>query len=47
MRRFNSILVLSSALIMASCSPQANKQATTAVVVDEAPGAAMVEKFNK
>jgi RND family efflux transporter MFP subunit len=37
MRRFNSILVLSSALIMASCSPQANKQATTAVVVDEAP----------
>ena len=37
MRRFNSILVLSSALIMASCSSQANKQATTAVVVDEAP----------
>ena len=37
MRRFNSILVLSSALIKASCSPQAYKQATTAVVVDEAP----------
>lgn len=35
MRRFNSILILSSALMMASCSQKANQQ--TAVVVDEAP----------
>lgn len=36
MRRFNSILILSSALIMASCGQQTkNKQ--TAVVVDETP----------
>ena len=37
MRRFNSILILSSALIMASCGQQTNNQQTAAVVVDEAP----------
>jgi RND family efflux transporter MFP subunit len=37
MRRFNSILILSSALIMASCGQQTNNQQTAAVVVEEAP----------
>ncbi|MBQ5855866.1 MAG: efflux RND transporter periplasmic adaptor subunit [Bacteroidales bacterium] len=37
MRRFNSILILSSALIMASCGQKSGNQQTAAVVVDEAP----------
>ena len=35
MRRFNSILILSSALIMASCGQKASEQQT--VIVEEAP----------
>ena len=37
MRRLNSILILSSALIMASCGQKSGNQQTAAVVVDEAP----------
>ena len=37
MRRFNSILILSSALIMASCGEKASNQQTVTAVVEEAP----------
>lgn len=37
MRRFNSILILSSALIMASCGEKASNQQTVTTVVEEAP----------
>ena len=37
MRRFNSILILSSALIMASCGDKASNQQTVTAVVEEDP----------
>ena len=43
MRRFNSILILSSALIMASCAEKSNQQA--AVVVEEAPKVTVTQVF--
>lgn len=44
MRRFNSILILSSALIMASCAEKSNQQATS-VVVEEAPKVTVTQVF--
>ena len=44
MRRFNSILILSSALIMASCAEKSNQQAA-AVVVEEAPKVTVTQVF--
>ena len=44
MRRFNSILILSSALIMASCAEKSNQQAA-AVVVEEAPKVTVTQVY--
>ena len=44
MRRFNSILILSSALIMASCAEKSNQQ-VAAVVVEEAPKVTVTQVY--
>jgi RND family efflux transporter MFP subunit len=45
MRRLNSILILSSALIMASCGQKSSNQQTAAVVVDEAPKVTVTQVY--
>ena len=45
MRRLNSILILSSALIMASCGQKPSNQQTAAVVVDEAPKVTVTQVY--